>query len=131
MKRYGTSLIMCMSIFALLMTSAISLARGEKKLPKDMTKQQYIDQVETRVNEWESKVVNLKTDRDKLDTATERYKVLNEAVSDIEGSLAEIRGEMRQLRTSGANANWADLKNDINSQFAAIQRAEDKTKVAE
>ena len=95
-----------------------------------MDKDQYIKHVESKLGDWDKSVSELKAERDKLATKTDRHKSLDKAVKDIEEELGDVREELQELRAS-TEARWTEHRTDIDKNFADAQSAHNRVKPAE
>jgi len=117
-------------VVAAMLITGVSFAGGERRNSNRMSKADYVAHVESQLTEWDRRVTQLKAERDALNTSSDRYKVLNKAVGDLEDEVADIREELRDLR-GDQNPNLAEYRVEIEKNFVDAKAISERTRVAE
>jgi hypothetical protein len=112
MKKLST----CLSIIAF---SLVILA-GRVVGRDEMTKTDYINNVESQVSDWDNKIAKLRSDRSSLPVTSDRYKKVDKTLADMDSKVKKARGEIAELRSS-TDADWSKDRSKIDKTLGGLQ----------
>lgn len=85
----------------------------------DAERDAYIRRVETQLNDYETKITQIKTDRDRQMRDSDRWKELQRLVDDMSEKVKDARDKLAEMRNA-ASDKWLSIRSDINTLLAEI-----------
>lgn len=81
----------------------------------------YLSTVETKLKSIDRQIIELKTQRDREASNTDRFKELDKQVSRMEDQSKEVREKVADLRKA-SSTDWASIQSDLEKEMAKLDR---------
>lgn len=111
------------------LAAALGLGKGTEDVSR-MSKDEYIQHVESKLREWDATIASMKGRRDNLSANHDRQRAVDKSVSTMEQETRDIRDDLKNLRAS-ASPDWMTHQSKIEKNFDDLRNAKDKSGLAE